>query len=77
MIIKAESSKLKAELQQLIRTQRTSFYVAGATGAAVAYVPIIQLAVPVLTVQALPTLAAAAWPIIKSKFSGVSNPSPS
>lgn len=38
-----------AELQQLISTRRPSFYVAGATGAAIAYVPIVQLVAPVFT----------------------------
>ena len=39
----------QAELQQLIRAQRPSFYIAGATGAAIAYVPIVQLIAPVFT----------------------------
>lgn len=39
----------EAELQQLVLTQRAPFYAAGATGAAVAYVPVIQLVAPVLT----------------------------
>lgn len=39
----------EAELHQIIGTQRRSFYVAGAIGAAIAYVPIIQLVAPVLT----------------------------
>ena len=38
-----------AELQQLIRTQRPSFYLAGVAGGAVAYVPLIQFVAPVLT----------------------------
>lgn len=39
----------ETELQQLVVTQRAAFYAAGATGAAVAYVPVIQLVAPILT----------------------------
>jgi CysZ protein len=39
----------EAELRQIVHTHRSAFYAAGGTGAAVAYIPIVQLVAPVLT----------------------------